>query len=429
MREIYKQQLSPAIESESLPDHKEKVEEELRKIQLYYADQIYHSRAGSQPDQKFSDILKEIDSDLIKDLSRCLRNENNNQISDEDLNKILASHDLEEIDRIYKSASENTKPKDPQQYFLERETSLQPILDYVRDKEEMSKDKFRSSWQEYEAEADLGNQNKAGIFEFNLLDENNNRINEDLVGELVKAGYSKSDDFLEIHIPDIFAADKPFGPETVKESLSKLAETIVDKYPQTRAIVGVSWLLGHRAVKRVVDFQILKEGAPNWRQLIDKEGQIDQNKLKVLVEKNELPYKNLYGYLDTEDFLRRFLPAERKGRITLKTVNEDWLEKNGDYEKLMKEDSRKFAADWDQGKLHSREDLLASLERAPHFKDFLERAGIFSDLVRALESSLEKTREEFNKKNLALLAELNEKSQSFFKELKKSKYLDKEVII
>jgi hypothetical protein len=306
---------------------------------------------------------------------------------------------------------------------------LQTLVDYVKNIKLKSQANFSSFWQENDDNRHPDQEHQAGIFSFNSLNSNSNDVNKDLLAGLEKAGFSQFDEFLEIHIPDIFSSGRPLTPEVIRESLSRLAETIIDKYPQTSAVVGVSWLLGHRAVKRLIEFHIIKEGPPNWRQLIDKDGQIDQNKLQNLITNDELPYKNLYGYLSTEDFLSKFLPAGRKGQIMLKVVDKRQSEINRNLEKLMNADSKKFRADWERGLIRTKEDLIASLNRADHFQNFLRQAGVLEDMLKLLGNNLGQSLEEINQHNIDLHKKFDNQVNDFLKQLEQNKYLDKEVNI
>ncbi len=64
-------------------------------------------------------------------------------------------------------------------------------------------------------------------------------------------GIKKSDDLLELHFEDAFISGTQPKAEQIKKWLSKIAEIIVDKYPETTAIVGKSWIMSHPIMERL----------------------------------------------------------------------------------------------------------------------------------------------------------------------------------
>lgn len=143
-------------------------------------------------------------------------------------------------------------------------------------------------------------------------------------------GIKKSDDLLELHFDDAFSSGSKPSAEQIKMWLSKIAEIIVDKYSDTTAVVGKSWIMSHPIMERL-GFSIkraFKNGFSNtyWLQILNKDGQIDSDRLDYLLANGELPYPVSYGSVSVEDFLSIYLPENRLGEITMKRADEKHLE-------------------------------------------------------------------------------------------------------
>jgi hypothetical protein len=139
------------------------------------------------------------------------------------------------------------------------------------------------------------------------------------------------DELLEVHLEAAYTSGAPMSSllTTMRDSFSKLAETIVDSHPRAKAVVGTSWLVSHPMAKRfgfqkVEDREVSQNRPSTWFQMIDKDGQINASRLKEMLETGELPYKASFGLIPTEDFLRRYLPPERRGKIVLEELNPEW---------------------------------------------------------------------------------------------------------
>ncbi len=147
-------------------------------------------------------------------------------------------------------------------------------------------------------------------------------------------GIVREDELLEIHLEEAYASGVPTSSllATLRDSFSKLAVTLIDRYPRAKAVVGTSWLISHPLAKKIgfqkVEERDVPQNRPNtWFQMIDKDGQINAKRLKEMLEAGELPYKAAFGLIPIEDFLRRYLPPERRGKIVLEVLNPEWLER------------------------------------------------------------------------------------------------------
>lgn len=159
-----------------------------------------------------------------------------------------------------------------------------------------------------------------------------NKINDvelDVEGkyrDIDKVGFSKLNSFIEIHMEKFYlSGEKNLSIDLIKKDLGVIAERIIDKEPEVAAIIGGSWLLDTPIAKYLGFQRIDNKKSPvndfsTWMQFIDKNGQIDQKRFNQLLESGEPPYKSVRAYIKTEDFLRKYLPEDRRGKVTLKEI-------------------------------------------------------------------------------------------------------------
>ena len=159
-----------------------------------------------------------------------------------------------------------------------------------------------------------------------------NKINDvelDVEGkyrDIDKVGFSKLNSFIEIHMEKFYlSGEKNLSIDLIKKDLGVIAERIIDKEPEVAAIIGGSWLLDTPIAKYLGFQRIDNKKSPvndfsTWMQFIDKNGQIDQKRFNQLLESGEPPYKSVRAYIKTEDFLRKYLPEDRRGKVILKEI-------------------------------------------------------------------------------------------------------------
>lgn len=178
------------------------------------------------------------------------------------------------------------------------------------------------------------NEKKIGLIHYNL--EHTNLLNE--------FGINKNDDCLSIHIYDFFeqkGKDPSLSKFSLKDSFSKLAIRIVEKYPEVRVIIGRSWLLDSPIGKKM-EFNIYKRHkevmrhAGSWGQFITENGEINKEKMKKFLDTGIPEFFPVEGFIKVEDFLRKYLPPEKRGPIQLKELTEE-SKKNLDEANKMKE--------------------------------------------------------------------------------------------
>ena len=144
--------------------------------------------------------------------------------------------------------------------------------------------------------------------------------------DIDKVGFSKLNSFIEIHMEKFYlSGEKNLSIDLIKKDLGVIAERIIDKEPEVAAIIGGSWLLDTPIAKFLGFQRIDNKKSPvndfsTWMQFIDKNGQIDQKRFNQLLESGEPPYKSVRAYIKTEDFLRKYLPEDRRGKVVLKEI-------------------------------------------------------------------------------------------------------------
>ncbi len=135
-----------------------------------------------------------------------------------------------------------------------------------------------------------------------------------------KFGIDYDDEILSIHISEAFLhEDTKLAPSSIKTIMSKLAETIVEKYPQIKAVVGESWLIDTPVAKRLGFTVVENADVPQnnnsvWYQFIRQDGQIDEKRVNDLLENGEPPFKAKLGFIPVVKFLELYLPDDKRGK-------------------------------------------------------------------------------------------------------------------
>jgi len=432
------------IEAEDTEQHREKLEKEISKIQLFYADQVYQDSKSAwekNPDKTaepkdFSRILAEIKSNINRTLSQVINTDGNFSLSEKEYDGILNQY-LGRIDEIYDSldapdAEKAANPDEFGEYFREREKQLEPVFDYINLLKMKSQQKFPERWEAREKEMqEYRESHRAGALEYNLLKGNGfHRLDKEKIeAELAGEGFSKHDDFLELQLPDFYSQQKSLGPQIIKESLAKVAEAIVDKYPQVQGVTAFSWLLDHPAVKRMIDFKILGEYGFNWLQMTDKKGQVDADRLRELTIKRGLPFKNLFGLIKTDDFLQKYLSPERRGEVTLQDINPEWVENYGDFQENIQAESRRFRTEWQNGNISDKASLIGALNALPAFQSFLRGCGEYENILAIFDKNYGRGVDEINRENAAYFKDFDEKGKAYFAKIDQDKYIAKKIYI
>jgi hypothetical protein len=131
------------------------------------------------------------------------------------------------------------------------------------------------------------------------------------------------------------------------------------------------------------DEQLNENDFSTWFQFLNQGGQIDMRRVQKMLETGELPYHNTAGFISTEDFLKRYLPENRRGELTLKKINPEmstiWLQAEQTREKIRSNWSRIIEQGLDfDGFIKETPELMAFLDLLPAGKkslylDFLRK--------------------------------------------------------
>ncbi len=144
-------------------------------------------------------------------------------------------------------------------------------------------------------------------------------------------GVSKVDKVIRLHFTEFYKQKSQSDGEKIEnifssKSFEKLAVAIVEKYPEVKLLTGSSWLLDTPIAKRI-GFTITKReteshtGYAFWLQFIDSSGQINTERIKQLLETGKPPYVEATGYISVIDFLKKYLPDQKRGTVTLKELD------------------------------------------------------------------------------------------------------------
>lgn len=144
-------------------------------------------------------------------------------------------------------------------------------------------------------------------------------------GDKIKAqglenqGISPKDELLDINLDSLFVNPEiSVSSATLRKYFGEMARYLQSQ-PNIKAVVGESWLLAH-PIGRAIGFitvpekHIHSKGLGEWSQFVTKEGVFNKMLFEKALEDGTLPFRNVFGYIPTEDFLRRYLrPSKNLG--------------------------------------------------------------------------------------------------------------------
>ena len=282
---------------------------------------------------------------------------------------------------------------------------------------------------QYPPQNRLGESKRFGLLRFNEArgkEEMDENIREEL--EL-----SSGDTLVEIHLDDFFKLPgETVGVNKIKEWLSQLAEYIVEKSPESRGVIGNSWLFGHPVMKRL-GFKIIKEfkdqisaSGAYWSQLIDKDGEIDSGKLDFLIKNKRLPYDRAVGFIDIEDFLRKYLPKDKRGIVTLSRIDDVYEKKMEKIKDIAQKEIRDKWNDIISGEVS----LETVYVVAKDYFDFLEEMGVKEYFIDFMEECVRrKLTAEAVRADQDLIKRFQEKIEKVEKLFLDKKFVKYEVVI
>lgn len=175
------------------------------------------------------------------------------------------------------------------------------------------------------------NKNEAGVLKY---DVNELRRSRNIDSEkLKKFGFSPFDASMEIHLDSLF--DQKHKDDSVvnifsKDSLAKTAEIIIEKYSEVRLLLANSWLVDNNAIRERIGFVAYDQvdcpvNNPGfWGQFIDQNGNINEKRAKTFLDTGVPEFYLTKGFIKTEDFLKKYLPEDKRGIIDLKELNPEY---------------------------------------------------------------------------------------------------------
>lgn len=405
MPKNFEQQIN-YIEAENNEDREKKLHEEMLKIQINYADHVLEDFNG----KTFADVLDKINSRVLMQLKKIFLLQIH-RFSNQNIYQFYEDKFLQkcsdDLNNLYINAKNNNSD------------IANPILDYLQKTEDEIREKFPEN---QDSEQNKNDDKKIGLLRYE------NRATEEIKKELIqKKNFNELDEFMSIHLDAGFKNDR--GIRDIKKWLEILAEKIVDEYPETRAITGSSWLLDRESIRDFLGFSVLYESEEiNWAQFLDENGQINKEKIQQLFENKQPPMKNIVAYETTKDFLEKFLPQHRRNQeITLKKINPDYKPKYEIHE--IKEYSKNFVNDWNDGVIESRNDLNQFFITYITLKNFLVDAHCFDDLINLFSKNFGKTVEEIKKDNKNEIEIITKKMDEYSKKVENQKYIDEKIFI
>lgn len=198
-------------------------------------------------------------------------------------------------------------------------------MEEERKKATENKKKFETPDKEKE-EVEEGEKNHVGLIDFEP--EDSEKIKKMFQG--TDLSVLDNEAYMSIHLPDFFAQNFETNDKNIFSdgSMAKLAIKIIEDYPETKGIMAKSWIID-TAIGRKLGFKVYKkqkyqDSPAFWGQFQDSKGQINQGKIKKFLETGVAEYEVATGIIDIKEFLSKYLPPERKGKITLKGYDADF---------------------------------------------------------------------------------------------------------
>jgi len=415
------EKLSQPISSQSVEEHERMLYEKMLEIQLQYVDRLF-SKEISPLEEKI-DVGTKDERDLpLEDFTFLI--ERYSQV-------------LLDLMRCHMKQKENNGLEwEPKTYDLISSQYGNRILSFY--------EKDRKSWitktlKLLEEEREKANKNQKKSIDQNIEDEDEDSMAENvgLVNFEVNTGYRNlfknsevpgiedKDTYISIHLDSLFK--KSLTDTNINlfssNSLEKLAVKIVDNFPETKAIIAESWLMDTPIAKRI-GFKIHKRDEFStqgsfWSQFINANGQIDNTRVRKFLETGKAPYGVALGSISTIDFLKKYLPKERKGKILLKDSNPDFDEAK--YESDDKKVSE-FINKWDTVEDDKIKLFLSQCHFYKEFNESVSGKGFFDYLIELKKEN--KTKEQMSKD-----PRIGSFRKLFKEYIKNIRFINKEVII
>ena len=352
------ERFSRPIEASNIEEHEELLSDTIAEMQLEYIERIFLKKIPSLDtdtalDNNFSLLLQERTS-VVSILVECFKMQQEhigiNWTEDSTTGAIQMFKD--KIIAFYEA--------DPTKW-------IQKTITLIKEEREKTKKIPRK-----EAEEDNNldfQQGRVGMINFDV-----NR-GDGGVFENTDASIGKNDVCLSIHMEPLFKtkANNPHEDTFSVNPFEQLAVAIVEKYPETKAIVASSWIMDLPIAKRM-GFTIYKEKKYDnnfsfWGQFLDSKGQFKTEEIKKFFETGKAPHTIATGAIMVEDFLKKYLPKEKRGKLLLKESNPFFDESQYKHDQQI---FRQLFEHWDRSTTQDIEDAFAE---CPLVQEFLHQSG------------------------------------------------------
>jgi hypothetical protein len=295
------------------------LEEELLKIKLEYIDRIFSEKIpplkNSEKDgesliHNFKELLN-IYTPVLRDLVDA-RIENNIENNENRIQKYDAIED-EFFNKIFYLYKNNHKEWIQRTVGMVAKSKTKNLI-------KAAKEGFASIKIPAETIEEIDDShNKIGLLRYDVTKADAKWFKN------TNADIAQDDVCISVHLEPLYKTIKQKSEnDTISPTkyLNELAVQIVDSCPEAKAVIGYSWIMDTVIAKKfgftVYENENLDTSGAFWSQFISRDGKIDRKRVDQFLNTGTPPYKVKAGLIKTEDFLRKYLPKERRGKIQLK---------------------------------------------------------------------------------------------------------------
>lgn len=309
-------QMLPSSRPETLENNESLFKQRLYDLQLEYVDGIMKGRTPFIGTEKIEDM--NLGKLLLKftDIRREVASRYTEQTGKE------ASPEDSEYSTFFDSVFEGIKDAYTSDSETWRSQVQRVILEAVNTLPRREKEKELQN-EKKESTTGLVNYHSYALREFKKYHGKDTVFTEDLASH----GITGDDDCISVHFEPLVKQKSEEGKEvgglfSESSSLSKLAVEILEKKPSTRVLLGQSWLLDTPIATRIgfhVSEPLPVDGSLGlWYQFIDKDGNLKKDEIAQFFTTGKPRFYEREGYMFVEDFLKKYLPPEKRGELHLK---------------------------------------------------------------------------------------------------------------
>lgn len=321
---MHPEAISQPIKAQSIEEHERMLNDKMTKIKLEYVDRILLKKipllTKNQDEEEdvsiddFASLLNRY-TPVLRELMECyiIQKKQEGIEWDEEMYDPAESEFFNKIFE-FREADHDHWIEKTMQLLGEERAKVKAVS---RKRSFFSKDKSRKEEERYQV----------GIVDFHI--ENVGLDNRDWLKPL-DAIIKRGDACISIHLEPLYKKTLHDNGVNIFSSkpLERLAVRIITEYPETKAVIANSWVMdgpiGRRMGFKVYDRKEYIDSPAFWGQFMNSDGQINNDRVKKFLETGQAPYGVVTGAMEIEDFLRKYLPKEYRGKITLKEQNPDF---------------------------------------------------------------------------------------------------------